>query len=151
MNWESVANMGVRLVTNIIPAPDAEHADQYRWRKGVAVFLLVLGLGDVSIGVHIAWACGVLPGFPGFATINDVQTVSEEDNAATASLNKLLKLIVRKDIARDIRDLRSRQCAISRANNEALKQELTNTLYKDLTDYRDQTGQDYILPPCDEM
>lgn len=87
--------------------------------------------------LHIAWACSLLPGIPGFATAAETQKIQEGQAAI---------------IYGQILELRVRQCAAIDAKRSS---ELLKAYAKQMSDlkaaYRGLTATEADIPTCSDL
>lgn len=98
-----------------------------RWRLAMFAFC-------VFVTFHIAWACGLLPGFSGFAAEAQVKAVEDK-------VDTILKL----QIEARLRDLKSEKC---RAASEPLKRLLQAEIDNLQHQHKKLDGLVYVLPNC---
>lgn len=126
-------------------------------RRNVARFFLWL-----IVTIHIAWACGLIPGVNGFAFASEVDSkiasavepIKSEVREIDRKLARVEREVVAARIAaleKSLFDLRKAQCtAISRENPEAVEfygrqmQEVRSQYYA-------ATGREYQAPTCAEV
>ena len=119
----------------IIPTTDESPRALRRWRVSVALWLMgVTGFG----AFHVAWACGWLPGMPGFALEVDLARVQ-------ADVHRSLVMQYRTSLF----EVRQQQCEAARAGRPLSA--YTSKLQDLLDEYDTLTDQDYRLPACSEL
>lgn len=123
----------------IIPPAEANPRALARWRLSMAAFVF-------AFCFHVAWACGYIPGLPGFAQARDlteqrtlVQQVSEGQEAILVRL-----------IRADIESARQQQCRALRENNRAAAEGWAVSLRTALAEYQSLAGAEYRLRECSE-
>lgn len=95
---------------------------------------------------HIAWACGWVPGLPGFAKADAVVANSERINGLMYSQNEIIVRL----IAADVENARQNQCKSIKANNEAATLGWGQTLRTALAEYQSRSHRQYPLRSCGE-
>lgn len=122
-----------------------------RWRLMIsftcAVFLF-----------HIAWACGFVPGVPGFALADDVdQKIDQAMQPVRAQLGQITTQIASQDdilksirldqLAARIRDLQQQRCE---AKDRHVKESIDEEIDRQQRQYRVLAGERCPLPACEE-
>lgn len=121
---------------------------------------VILGLLFGMTTLHAAWACGLLPGIEGFATLSQVrQVVTEEVSTAEEVIEAEVKQH-KNQLADEIRSLRI-ELIIERidvihtqacnTDSNELKNELAKKLRRNLAKYRGLQGYSYSLTPCEGL
>lgn len=128
------------LALALVPRPDStEPRHAFQWRQTTAFTIVLMGL---TLGVHIAWACGLLTtiGLTGFAMAADVQTVQQQNT-----------YMMTRAAGDDVREARTQQClAIGEGNPSAMVYNY-NRLNDALMAYRTITKQEPRVPECSEI
>lgn len=116
------------LGEEIIPPDDPKMLG--RWRLAISGTLLVIaGL----LAFHISWACGWLPGLPGFAMASEM-----------AQVDKKVDRLYQSDLVDRIEKILRFKC-------NSGSQELDSTLRDLEAEYRDEVGQQYQRPSCEYL
>lgn len=95
---------------------------------------------------HIAWACGWVPGLPGFARADAVVVNTQRINSVMSNQNEILVRL----IASDIENARQSQCKAIRTQNEAAMLGWGQTLRSALAEYLSRSHRPYPLRDCGE-
>ena len=114
-----------------------------RWRLSIsfmAMSIIVLFFG------HVAWAMGVIPGLEGFARTSELTQQGEKIDSIIVTQDEILVRIV----ASTIEDARVRQCTMLNSGQSEGAEGWSRTLTASLSEYRDKTGREYQLRPCNE-
>lgn len=119
----------------IIPSTDESPKAQRRWRVSVALWLI---LGTAFGAFHVAWACGWLPGMPGFALEVDLHKVQ-------ADVHRSLVMQYRTSIF----EVRQQQCQAAREGRPLSV--YTGKLQDLMDEYDLLADQAYRLPDCNEL
>lgn len=126
-------------------------------RRNVARFFLWF-----IVVVHIAWACGFIPGVQGFAYATDIDRKVEEAispiKSEVAEIDRKLTRVEREVIAariatleKSLFDLRKAQCtAIARDNAEAVEF-YSRQMQAVRSEFYTATGREYQAPTCAEV
>lgn len=123
----------------VIPPGDASPITLARWRLAVAG-------GFFAMAFHVAWACGWVPGLPGFAEARDLR----EQQVIVQEVAQGQNLILVRLIAADIETARQRQCQALRENNRAAADGWAVSLNTALREYLTFAGREYVVRPCSE-
>lgn len=136
----------VKVVTTILPPM----SPMQTWRVLVAIGLMMAG-------VHVAWACGYIPGLAGFAqtaqveqikkTVDDGQKKTEQ---SVEAIKQTQGVILTRLIASDVESARASQCKALAEGNQAAAQGWRVRLDASLYEYRYNAQRDYVLRPCSE-
>lgn len=138
----SVKLLGDFMVA-LIPPQDAGGQQIWRWRLITA---LTVGGTALGLGIHIAWACGLLAGIGlnGFASAADVNNVQSQ-----------LLTIEQGQLRSEILSTRAVQCrAASQAakgQDDATLSFITRDLQEALDKYRELAHRPYQLPDCTSL
>lgn len=120
----------MKAIEYLIPPPTAAGPEVIRWRISVMCACMLFG-------VHVMWACGLLPGLNGFAMAAEVQEIERD---VTAIRRELLE-------AR-IFDTRVKQCTAESVAARRFYAEKQRDL---INGYIDLTGREPALPGCREL
>lgn len=139
--------------------PVSGHEPSREQREKLRRWRMVVGTAILAGAFHVAWACGLLPNFSGFAIAADTES-------------KIA--VVRKEIAQQVTDLEHRVVRIERKMDSSLKLQIESRI-RDLTherctartqrtidrleaeidslqdDHHTITGERYPLRPCAEL
>jgi hypothetical protein len=116
------------------PSGNANGREVTAWRWTIAI---TVGATAVSLGLHIALACGFLTAVhPGFASAADVSAMRDERRAERET-----------DLETKILDVRLKQCT----SDATVRSLHTQTLQKMLVEYDKLTGRQYPLPGCEDF
>lgn len=108
---------------------------------------------------HIAWACGWLPGWQGFARAEEVdgkiQTAIEPIQKQLTEINQKLAIseavqrrILQGQIAAQLRDLHRFKCTTL---DETTRARMERDIEDAQQEYRALSAERYPLPPCREL
>lgn len=126
-------------------------------RRNMARFFLWL-----IVTLHIAWACGWIPGMQGFAFASDVDDkiseaiapIKDEVREIDRKLTRVEREVIAARIAtleKSLFDLRKAQCtAISRENPEAVEF-YGRQMQEVRSQYYSATSREYQAPTCAEV
>jgi hypothetical protein len=106
----------------------------------VARWRLMMFAAMVAVAVHITWACGLLPGLPGFAMAADVSQIGRD-------VTNLREQILTGQIF----ETRIRQCKAVFEGNSDAKHFWSEKLGELQLEYVRLTGQPYPIPQCSEL
>ena len=95
---------------------------------------------------HVAWAMGILPGLDGFAQSAEL---AEQDKKIERVLDTQSEILTRI-VAQSIEDARYRQCYILKEGGGDAAEGWARSLTASLEEYRNRTGREYQLRPCNE-
>jgi hypothetical protein len=143
-------------IINLVPKSQEDAEGLLRWRRHVAATLIAVGVVGVFTALRVQ---GIFFG-PGFITIVEAETINKRvdqkivdvENRLNGRIDKLARLttqIAKRDFAQDARDVRARQCKMDKNADPAIKMQLEADLEADLENYRNLTGREYMIPPCD--
>jgi hypothetical protein len=143
-----------RILVALHPSGSADPDIQLTWRQVIsAVVSVMVVIGGASLG----WAQGWIPGAPGVATKADVQQVSTTLDTRIKSIESTMNSINLRDVKNNIQaelvnsctaQIRGNQDSLARANDNLYGRDGAEGL---LDQYRDLTGHDYSVPPCNEI
>lgn len=130
---QKIAETTLKLGSKLVPPADTAAEKLLLWRLTLVAFNTVLAF---IIAVHIAWACGFLPGFSGFAIASDIEDIKKDSKG-------LKQVILEKEII---------DTAISHCSS---KLETRAFYYARLIDllkqYREIVGAQFDKPNCIEL
>lgn len=123
-----------------------------RWR-------LMMALTMAFMIFHVAWACGLLPGFEGFARANEVddkindklQPIYGQLGAITSQLSESQKVqnrILQSQIAAQLRDLHRLKCS---TQDDDVRSRMERDIEEAQQEYRVLSGERYPLPACKDL
>lgn len=123
----------------VIPPAEATPRALARWRLAVAA-------GFFALAFHVAWACGWVPGLPGFAEARDLQEQRTLVQRVSDGQNAILIRLIRADIESS----RIQQCRALQAGNRAAADGWATSLRTALAEYLSLAGREYQLRDCAE-
>ena len=94
----------------------------------------------VFIGFHVAWACGWIPGIPGFAMAGDVTQLSGKVSGIEQSL-----------LEAEIIEAQERLCKADAENNVPAMRYSAERLRELAYQYESMTDKVFRLPTCNEL
>jgi hypothetical protein len=156
--WLEIALSAIGAwIAGLIPKMDDDPKIQFRWRTRIAITAVACIIVSVTSSLQ---ANGLFFGMPGFVTTAGADTIARHErwglmqvenrlNGRIDKLSALTTQIAKRDFAQDARDVRQRQCKMGKDGDPTIKMQLEADLESDLENYRDLTGRDYIVPPCD--
>lgn len=128
----------VPLVEKLIPPADSDPAKVRIWRIYIAMATLV---NSIVLAAHVAWACGFLPGFSGFALAADFEDTKQAQ-----------VLLTREILEQRIFDMRVRQCVAIKEHEPAAVLQAYAKMLSDLKHrYEDLMGTEPEVPDCNEV
>lgn len=131
----AVGEVLVEAIKILVPpkADDAEGQTRWRW----VVFATLIGL-IVTLGAHIAIACGALPSISsGFALEADQKATQRRiDVIATLSIQN---------------EIRSKTLELCMEHDPSRRSELNRDIDKLQYEYKEVAGNWYTVPPCDKL
>lgn len=133
---------GINLAKKLLPPQGDESV--YHWTMSLTTIGVVLVLT-----VHIAWACGLIPGLVGFARATEVNDVKAQLVRSQSEVTANLQTSRAEYLEGRAFDIRIKQCEAIAQKKSALV--FTTQLQQVLYTYRILTGKELILPTCDEM
>lgn len=122
-----------KVIPFLIPPANASGPEVVRWRLSISFAMFL-------VGVHIAWACGLLPGLSGFAQASEVRAVDRE-----------VTIIRRELLETRIFDTTVKLCMAMSESRPEVKQFYSQKQRDLLTAYRDLTSRDPRVPDCREV
>ena len=125
------------LVKAVLPPEEEDMHAVRRWRLNHSMLLIFVG---TAMGVHILWACGFIPGVPGFARSDELHSVVDAVTEAKLML-----------IDQAVIEARRNQCEFRKEGNVAA-QEFAAARVRELVHRWNDMEPDnkYHLPSCDE-
>lgn len=131
----SLGDIALEAVKMLVPPKGDDLEGQTRWRW--VVFGSVIGLA-ASMALHIALACGYLPGLSsGFAL-----------EANQKAIQRRIDVIATLSIEHEIRSKTSELC---QERDSGRRAELNNDISKLQWEYKEVAGDWYQVPPCDRL
>lgn len=128
----------VPFARSILPPADEADGDAMRsWRLNHSITLLFV---TAALSVHIAWACGFIPGLYGFAHAGELMAVSKQVKETQLTL-----------LDQSIMEARRNECRFTKQNNKDGAQFAASRLRALLSQWHDLSTHEYLLPTCDEV
>lgn len=128
-----IAEHTLKIGAKLVPPAETAAEKLLLWRLTLVAFNTVLAF---IVMVHIAWACGFLPGFSGFAVASDIEDIKKDSKG-------LKQVILEKEII---------DTAISHCHS---KPETRAFYYARLIDllkqHREIVGTQFEKPNCTEL
>lgn len=133
------------------PSESADPMVQFRWRRAVAVTLLMVVLGSLG---SLAWAQGWIPGMSGVALASDVADLKRQLSWQVNSIRDKQALDEALTLETVILEQRTNECQAENGKppNDLAARYALERLHDYLNQYRRLTGYQYPnLPTCDEL
>lgn len=127
------------LAKELIP-PGVEEG-VLRWRLMMAGTMVAIA---ATLGLHVAWACGLVPGIDGFALAADVEQAQTQIEQKLSRLETSQNTLLRIALAQEI-------CRIYRLRNESsgqLQRQLQSSLFEKQDEYSAIAGERYPVAEC---
>lgn len=125
------------FAARIIPPASADERQLGVWRAFIATATLLLMFG---LAGHIAWACGYIPGLPGFARAQDVHELKTDFRKQQIRL-----------LEQALLDMRARQCRAIVDDNREAKRFTAERMAQLSTEYYALAGYLYPVPDCNAL
>lgn len=105
-----------------------------------------IALACVFVG-HVSWACGWLPGIPGFAMAAEQDALAASHLALSGTVNRVEVSLLEKDII----EAQERFCKAALAGNTEAQRYAEERRRRLLQEWQDMKGQAFDLPSCSEL
>lgn len=133
MPVEKIVEHAIKIGGKLVPPADTPGEKLLLWRVTLVLFN---GFIAIVMTIHIAWACGFLPGFSGFALADDIQEMRHE-------ARDLKRVILEKEIF----ETRNKHCTADAVQKPFYYARLVDLVRQ----YRQLVGEAYSIPSCEEL